>query len=115
MRVRVGYQISYQFPQPTPMIALLNVHHSRASDLVRPDLMTTTPGTEINSYRDGFGNWCTRLVAPAGSFTMTADTLVRDDGALDQLGTTAVQHAIEDLPTRPWSTCSAAATATPTS
>jgi transglutaminase-like putative cysteine protease len=98
VRVRVGYQISYEFPQPTPMLAILNVHYSRASDLVRPDTMMTSPATEYRSYRDGFGNWCNRMVAPAGTFTITADTLVRDNGALDELGTTAEQHAIEDLP-----------------
>jgi transglutaminase-like putative cysteine protease len=98
VRVRVGYKITYDFPQPTPMIALLNVHYSRASDLVHPDTMLTTPATPISSYRDGFGNWCNRMVAPAGTFTITADTLVRDNGALDELGTTAEQHAIEDLP-----------------
>ena len=98
MRVRVGYEITYEFPQPTPMIAMLNVHYSRASDLVRPDTMMTSPATPFSSYRDGFGNWCNRLVAPAGTFTITADTLVRDSGAVDELGTTAEQHAIEDLP-----------------
>jgi transglutaminase-like putative cysteine protease len=98
LRVRVGYEISYEFPQPTPMIALLNVHYSRSADLVRPDTMMTSPATGFSSYRDGFGNWCNRLVAPAGSFTISADTMVRDGGELDQLGTSAEQHAIEDLP-----------------
>ena len=98
VRVRVGYEISYEFPQPTPMIATLNVHYSRASDLVRPDTMMTTPATPFSSYRDGFGNWCNRLVAPAGGFTISADTLVRDDGKLDEVGETAEQHAIADLP-----------------
>jgi transglutaminase-like putative cysteine protease len=98
VRVRVGYEISYDFPQPTPMIAILNVHYSRASDLVRPDTMITSPAVDYTSYRDGFGNWCNRLLAPAGPFTLTADALVRDDGALDEVGEGAPQHAIEDLP-----------------
>jgi transglutaminase-like putative cysteine protease len=98
VRVRVGYEISYEFPQPTPMIALLNVHYSRASDLVHPDTMKTSPSTRFTSYRDGFGNWCNRLTAPAGLFTISSDALVRDDGALDEVGWTAEQHAIEDLP-----------------
>ena len=34
MRIRVGYELNYEFPQPTPMIVTLNVHYSRVSDLV---------------------------------------------------------------------------------
>ena len=36
MQIRVGYDLAYPCPQPTPMLVMLNVHHSRASDLVRP-------------------------------------------------------------------------------
>ena len=37
MRIRVGYEFTYDFPQPTPMIALLNVHYSRVAGLESPD------------------------------------------------------------------------------
>ena len=43
MKIRVGYELNYDLPQPTPMIVTLNVHHSRVSDLVQPDYMRTTP------------------------------------------------------------------------
>lgn len=36
MRIRIGYELVYEFPRPTPMILTLNVHYSRASDLLRP-------------------------------------------------------------------------------
>jgi len=98
MRIRIGYQIDYQFPAPTPMITLLNVHHSRVGDLEKPDWMTTTPGVPIQSYRDTFGNWCCRLVAPAGAFGMTADTMIFDSGAPDDVDLMAVQHPVEQLP-----------------
>jgi transglutaminase-like putative cysteine protease len=90
--------MTYDLPQPTPMLITLNVHYGRASDLVQPDTMHTEPATPFTSYRDSFGNWVNRLVAPAGTFTLTADTLVRDDGALDEIGTGARQHPIEELP-----------------
>ncbi len=41
MQIRVGFEMAYQCPQPTPMILVLNIHYSRASDLVRPDLLIT--------------------------------------------------------------------------
>ncbi len=83
MRVSLGCRFRYSLPQPTPMIALLNVHFSRFGDLERPDHLTTNPGVPLESYRDGFGNWCTRLLAPAGDFVLSTDGVCRDSGALD--------------------------------
>jgi transglutaminase-like putative cysteine protease len=98
MRIRLGCKLNYDLPQPTPMIALLNVHFSRFGDLERPDFLTTSPNVPITSYRDGFGNWCVRLVAPAGSFEIATDGMLRDAGNTDPVAPNAVQHAVEDLP-----------------
>jgi transglutaminase-like putative cysteine protease len=98
MQIRVGYELHYDFPQPTPMILTLHVHHSRASDLARPDHLITTPSTPTAAYRDGFGNWCTRLVAPRGHFKVTSEAVVNDDGKTDPVVPSAVQHPVQDLP-----------------
>jgi transglutaminase-like putative cysteine protease len=98
MRINVGCELSFDLPQPTPMIVLLNVHFSRVSDLERPDHLITRPAVFIDGYRDGFGNWCNRLVAPAGTFTLGTDTVVRDAGLPDPVQIDAVQHQIQDLP-----------------
>jgi len=98
MHIRVGYELQYEFPQPTPIIANLNVHYSRASDIVQPDQMRTMPHVPITAYRDGFGNWCTRLVAPTGLFTITADGIVADSGTVDPVVIGAVQHPLFELP-----------------
>jgi transglutaminase-like putative cysteine protease len=99
VRLRIGYELSYDFPQPTPMIALLNVHYSRVSSLEQPDHLKTVPAVPIQSYRDGFGNWCSRLVAPAGPFYMTTDATIVDSGLPDPVDAGAFQHRVEDLPT----------------
>lgn len=96
-KLHIGCTLSYQLEQPTPMIVLLNVHHSRASDLVTPDLLKTTPSVAIGSYRDSFGNWCARLVAPAGHFQLGTDGVIRDDGKSDPVLFEAAQHPIEHL------------------
>ena len=83
MQIRVGYELQYDLPQPTPMILTLHVHYTRASDLVRPDHMMTTPAVPMAAYRDGFGNWCTRLVAPQGHFSVTADAWSTTRGVPD--------------------------------
>jgi hypothetical protein len=65
MKLRVGYELRYEFPQPTPAILMLNIHFSRVSDLQFPDHIVISPAVPISGYRDSFGNWCSRIVAPA--------------------------------------------------
>lgn len=96
--MRLGCRLSFDMPASTPLILILNVHYSRAADLERPDLLFTNPATQIESYRDGFGNWCTRLLAPAGRMTVTTDGVLRDDGLSDPVDLDAIQHPVEDLP-----------------
>ncbi len=98
MQIRVGYELIYDFPQPTPLILTLNIHYSRASDLIRPDYLITSPSVPVTSYRDGFGNWCSRLLAPAGTLTLTADAVVRDSGMADVIVPNAWQHEVQNLP-----------------
>lgn len=80
------------------MILLLNVHYSRASDLERPDLLTTNPAVPLDVYRDPFGNWCGRVVAPAGTFQIWSEGVLRDSGAPDPVAPTAQQVPVEKLP-----------------
>jgi transglutaminase-like putative cysteine protease len=98
VRIRVGYEMIYDFPQPTPMIMVLGVHFTRASDVIVPDYLTTDPSVLISPYRDGFGNWCSRIVAPTGQIRLAADGIVRDTGLPDVIVPSASQHAVEDLP-----------------
>jgi len=83
MKLRIGFELGYEFPQPTPIILMLNVHFTRVSDLTMPDSIVISPSVEVSGYRDGFGNWCTRLLAPAGDMTITADSVIRDSGRLE--------------------------------
>ncbi|MET0293004.1 MAG: transglutaminase family protein [Steroidobacteraceae bacterium] len=98
MLIRAGYDITYQFPQPTPMILALNIHYSRAGDLVRTDNLVTEPSVPTAAYRDGFGNWCTRLVAPPGQLRLRAEALVNDSGLPEPRVTNAFQHDVQSLP-----------------
>jgi transglutaminase-like putative cysteine protease len=98
MQIRAGYELIYDFPQPTPLILTLNIHYSRASDLIQPDHLRTNPSTPVASYRDGFGNWCSRLVAPQGQLSLTADAVVRDTGLPEPTVYNAWQHEVQNLP-----------------
>jgi transglutaminase-like putative cysteine protease len=98
MEIRVGYELVYECPQPTPMILTLNIHYTRASDIVFPDHLRTDPVVPITGYRDSFGNWCTRIVAPAGRIRLATGAVVRDSGAPDPIVVAAEQHPVQDLP-----------------
>lgn len=98
MHIHLGYELIYACPQPTPMILTLNVHYSRVSDLVVADHLMSDPAVPISGYRDGFGNWCSRIVAPPGRIRLFTDAIIRDGGQPDRLVPDAVQHRIEDLP-----------------
>jgi transglutaminase-like putative cysteine protease len=98
MRIRVGYELIYNCPQPTPMIVTLGIHYTRASDIVRPDDLITSPSIPIRGYRDSFGNWCARIVAPPGQLRLSADALVNASGQPDIVAPSAPQHAVQDLP-----------------
>ena len=98
MRIHVGCELRFEFPQTTPMIATLNVHSSRVSELERPDYLITNPSVPVEGYRDSFGNWCSRLVAPAGHFSLGTDAIVRDSGMPDPIDLNALQHQVQHLP-----------------
>ena len=98
MQIRVGFEMAYECPAPTPMILALNIHYSRASDLVRPDHLLTSPAVPVTAYRDLFGNWCSRLVAPAGHFVLSSDTVVADSGLPDLVAADAQQVPVQQLP-----------------
>ena len=98
MQQRVGYELIYDCPQPTPMMLMLNIHHSRASDIVVPDVLTTSPSVPLSFYRDGFGNWCTRLVAPPGRLRISARAVVNDSGQPDPRAVAEREHPVQDLP-----------------
>jgi hypothetical protein len=80
------------------MIFNLNVHFTRVSDLVGRDDLVVDPPVPMAAYRDGFGNWCTRIVAPKGRTRISADALVRDTGLPDVIAPEAQQIPLPDLP-----------------
>jgi transglutaminase-like putative cysteine protease len=98
VKIQAGYELIYNFLQRTPMILMLSIHYSRASDILIPDHLTTDPPVPSTAYRDSFGNWCTRLVAPVGRIRLTSNAVIKDTGELESVDTSAWQHAVEDLP-----------------
>ncbi len=65
---------------------------------MRADTIVTEPAVPLSMYRDGFGNWCTRLIAPPGGFRVTSDALIKDSGLAEPSFPYASEHSIDSLP-----------------
>ncbi|MDR3749845.1 MAG: transglutaminase family protein [Terracidiphilus sp.] len=98
MLLRLAYDIQFEIPAPVAMVALLNVHPSRAPDLLEPDELRTEPHLDVSSYIDSFGNRCSRFVAPRGPLRLSGSTLIQDSGRPDASDWFAREHAVGDLP-----------------
>jgi transglutaminase-like putative cysteine protease len=98
MRIRTGFEITYECPEDTPMLLSLSVHPSRRDVLETPEWLQTNPMVPVRQYLDGFGNICSRVLAPAGRFTLSSDFIVRDSGLVDEYAPDARQIAVQDLP-----------------
>jgi transglutaminase-like putative cysteine protease len=98
LKLRIGYELQYDFPQPTPSILVLNVHFTRVSDLLEPDHILISPAAPISGYRDSFGNWCSRVVLGPGRTRISTNAVIRDSGLPDPVVPAAHQVAVESLP-----------------
>ena len=50
MLLRLAYDIQFYIPAEVAMVALLNVHSSRAGELLEPDELQTEPKLEVTHY-----------------------------------------------------------------
>jgi transglutaminase-like putative cysteine protease len=68
------------------------------SDLVQPDRMLFNPSVPSRLYRDGFGNWCTRIVAPPGTIVISSSAVVNDTGLPEAVALEAQEIPVDQLP-----------------
>jgi len=98
MLIRTGYEITFETDAATPMSLLLSLHPSRQGDLRSPEAIVFDPPIPQRQMLDSFGNVCTRIVAPPGRLTISADLLVADTGLPDAAAPEAAQIPVQDLP-----------------
>src|ERR1700677_55927 len=98
MHIRLAYDIQFDLPADAAMVVLLNVHPSRAADLLEPDEIETEPRLDVTSYLDTFGNLCARFVAPRGHLRLSCSTLMRDSGNPDPVSPLAQETPVAELP-----------------
>jgi len=98
MFIRLGYDIEFEVPAAVAMVSMLSVHPSRVPDLRARDELCIEPEVEVTSYIDGFGNRCTRFVAPPGTLRLRSTTLIEDPGTPDPVAPNARERPVGDLP-----------------
>lgn len=98
MLIKTGYDITFETDAATPMSLLLSVHPSRQRDLRSPETIRFDPPIPQRQTLDAYGNVCTRIVAPAGRLSISADFLVADSGLPDTIAPEAAQVPVEVLP-----------------
>src|SRR5512135_2525190 len=99
MLIRVGYEMVFDIPTPVPMLLMLAMRPERAPSVRRPGGLRVEPEAPVETFRDGFGNLCARIVAPAGTLRLWDDAIVEDHGQPDVVALDAPQHPVEELPT----------------
>jgi transglutaminase-like putative cysteine protease len=98
VKIHIGFDLTYECANSIPIIFMLNVHPSRAGDLITPDRLRFTPSVRANPYVDAFGNKCVRVLAPAGEFRVANDAIVSDSGKPDRTLRGAVEQPVASLP-----------------
>jgi transglutaminase-like putative cysteine protease len=103
--IRSEFDIQFLLPQRLPIVAMLRLHPS-VQPLVRGEEelkiehidRDSTATIEAEEFLDGFGNRCSRFVAPQGAIRLSGRSVVEDDGQPDPICVEARQHPVEELP-----------------
>jgi transglutaminase-like putative cysteine protease len=98
MLIRVGYELIFNVPAPTPMLLMLELVPGREPTVRRPGGTVLEPSVPVDRFLDGYGNRCARIVAPSGTLRIWDDLVVEDDGRPDPVAPEARQLPVERLP-----------------
>jgi transglutaminase-like putative cysteine protease len=98
MKIRFGYDISYNAAAGVPMVVLLSAQPNSRQRLVQRDTMQIEPRVPTSTYRDVFGNVCSRFICPGGVIRLRADGVLRDSGLPEPAAIDAHEAAPGNLP-----------------
>lgn len=75
LALRLGFDMTFECPAPTPMVLMLFVHPDVGHELRMPEQLQFEPHVPLEIFRDCFGNVCGRLVAPSGLLRICHETV----------------------------------------
>jgi transglutaminase-like putative cysteine protease len=107
--IKSEFDIQFQLPLATAMLAMVHVHPSVEPLLKTGDKLQVQHvplGTQwetatllpIEEYFDSFGNRCSRFFSPAGSVRLSGENIIQTEAEFDPQGFGAQQAPVEKLP-----------------
>src|SRR3989440_7675866 len=102
MEIRLGYELTFEVPRPTPMQLMLYVHPEQASRLRRPERIEIEPATAVEDFVDEFGNRAARILAPAGTVRVRYDNVIDVSGRAEAPITGARLTPVHAMPPECW-------------
>jgi transglutaminase-like putative cysteine protease len=98
MLIHTGFEVAFEFSNPSAVLLMVHIHPSRAASLREPERLTVNPRVAVSDYADTYGNRCSRAVVPAGRVVFHSDAWIEDDGQREVPVPNAIQHPVPDLP-----------------
>ena len=98
MLIRYGFRLSFDVPQQTAVLARLDIHPSRRSDIVSESPLLIGGQEAPPAIKDVHGNLCRRLTAPPGRSQLEMSGVVRDCGVYEAQMTNEPLWPVADLP-----------------
>jgi transglutaminase-like putative cysteine protease len=103
LRIKSAYDIQFELLQPTPMVAMLRLHPSEDARIVIPEvfraeLVGSDAPLPAEEYLDGFGNRCSRFVAPRGTLRLSGSSTIVSGDSPELQGFGLPQTPVEELP-----------------
>ena len=98
MLLQVDFEVSFTFPESTPVVLLMFLHPTRDATVRTPEQFSIQPPVPVSRFIDNFGNRCGRAVVPAGFVVFRNRAIVEDSGLPDLQVPEAAQSTVQDLP-----------------
>ncbi len=108
MLILSEFDIQFQLPFRSPMVAVLHLHPSlvpnlrSGNELLVEQLTDSDPANNVvihsTEYLDAFGNRCARFIAPAGHLRLSGSSIIDAASSSDPIYPEAGEIHIEDLP-----------------
>jgi transglutaminase-like putative cysteine protease len=98
MRIRIGFDITIECKDDTPLLLALSPRPEEDHRVVGSCEIQSFPQRPMQTFFDEYGNRRTRLVAGAGKLRLRSDCVVEDSGLPDAVDWSAEQHPVEALP-----------------
>lgn len=97
MLIRTGYRIDIELPAPAAIQTILDIHPTRAGDVIS-EHHEVTPALPEQRMRDSFDNISRVIHAPAGLVSLTGDAVLYDHGQRETYAFNAPVGEVSTLP-----------------